>query len=348
LGSGRLLITDIGKYATLNKKVVYPSRILRLFSRLAAIGCIVVLLGVFVSALASPVRAAKKIAIVSIDEEPTTIRTIKGVKKSLDRSGFQIEYREIILTGHSGRDTQQLTDLSKFDPTLFVTISSYATQVISATFPAKPIIFANVMNPRASGFIETMAYPGGNITGAALDIPPDMQFKYFQRVVGKIKTMGVLYSSETENIIHQAKEAASERGINLVSLKVASEKEIPRAIDSLCKISDALWSVADHTVYTPQSTRHIVLQTLRNRIPMMGFSQELVEAGGLFTLDFDFKDVGRQAGEIASRVLFGATPGQIPVSTPGVIYFKYNEKTAGQINIEIPEELLAVAKEVIK
>ena len=77
---------------------------------------------------------------------------------------------------------------------------------------------------------------------------------------------------------------------------------------------------------------------------MMGFSQSLVEAGGLFTLDFDFKDIGRQAGEIATRVLFGAEPARISVSTPGVIYFKYNEKTATQLNIEIPEELLAVVK----
>jgi putative ABC transport system substrate-binding protein len=204
------------------------------------------------------------------------------------------------------------------------------------------------MNPGASGFVESMNRPGGRITGATLDIPADIQFKYFKRLVGKINNLGVLYSTETENIIHQAKVAAKALGFNLIPLRVQSEKDIPRAIDSLCKVADALWSVADHTIYTPQSTRHIVLQTLRNRIPMMGFSRSLVEAGGLFTLDFDFKDVGSQAGEIASRVLRGTSPGQIPVSTPGVIYFKYNEKTAIQIGLKIPEELLAVAKEVIK
>lgn len=293
-------------------------------------------------------QAAKRIAIVSIDEEPSTIRTIKGVKKSLNRSGFVIDYHEVILSGHRESDARIKDKLKTFDPHLLITIGSYATSVISKNFPSRPIIFANVMNPMASGFVESMDNPGGWITGAALDIPPDMQFKYFQRVVGKINCMGVLYSSETENIIIQARAAARDRGISLVSLKVESEKEIPQAIDSLCKVSNALWSVADHTVYTPQSTRHIVLQTLRNRIPMMGFSQALVEAGGLFTLDFDFKDVGRQAGEIASRVLVGTQPGKIPISTPGVIYFKYNEKTAGQIGIKIPEELLAVAKEVIK
>jgi len=311
-------------------------------------GVYIVLSAAAVAVFPGQALAAKKIAIVSIDEEPSTIRTIKGIKKALDRSGFEVNYLEAILTGHVENDARAIDEIREFTPQLFITISSYATQEISRLFPATPIIFSNVINPLSSGFVKSMKEPGGMITGAALDIPPDMQFKYFQRVVGKINNLGVIYSSETENIIHQAEAAAAERGIRLVSIKVRSEKEIPGAIDSLCRVADALWSVADHTVYTPQSTRHIVLQTLRNRIPMMGFSQSLVEAGGLFTLDFDFKDIGRQAGEIAARVLVGAKPGQIPVSTPGVIYFKYNEKTALQIDIKIPDDLLAVAKEVIK
>jgi putative ABC transport system substrate-binding protein len=292
--------------------------------------------------------AAKRIAIVSIDEEASTLRTIKGIKKSLNRSGFDIEYLDVILHGHPEQDARTKEELASFKAQLFITLGSYATQTIAEAFPDHPIIFANVMNPLSSGFVDSMDRPKGRITGATLDIPPTLQFKYFQQVAGSIRTMGVIYSSETESIIELAKSAASSRGITLIPIKVASEKDVPHAIDSLCKVSDALWSVADHTVYTPQSTRHIVLQTLRNRIPMMGFSQALVEAGGLFTLDFDFKDIGRQAGDIAARVLRGRAPGDIPVATPGVIYFKYNEKTAGQIGLVIPDDLLAVAKEVIK
>jgi putative ABC transport system substrate-binding protein len=293
-------------------------------------------------------RAGQKIAIVSIDDESSTLRTIKGIKQSFARSGLTVEYNEATLSGHPDIDTAIVKNLRDFDPELFITVGSYATSAISANFPQRPIIFAAVINPMASGFVKTMYHPGGRITGAALDIPADIQFKYFQRVVGDIRRMGVIYSSETENVIRQAEIAARALGIKLISVKIKSEKEIPGAIDSLCKVSDALWSVADHIVYTPQSTRHIILQTLRNRMPMMAFSQSLVESGGLFTLDFDFKDIGRQAGEIARRVLRGDDPAKIPVSTPGVIYFKYNEKTANQIAVSIPEDLLAIAKEVIK
>lgn len=298
--------------------------------------------------LPTPVWGAKRIAIVYIDQDPSTQRTIKGVMKAFDRSGVQATYQESLLRGHEQSDAATLDTLRAFDSDLFITIGSYATLTISEAFPAKPIIFATVMNPKASGFIASMNRPGGSITGAALDIPCDIQFEYFKRVVGKIRKMGVIYSSETQHIIEEAGPAAAASGIRLVPIKIQSEKDIPQAIDSLCKVSDVLWSVADHTVYSPQSTRHIILQTLRYRIPMMAFSQALVEAGGLFTLDFDFKDIGRQAGEIAVRVLRGTPPGDIPVTTPGVIYFKYNEKTADQLSLQIPEDLLAVAKEVVK
>ncbi|MCP4570542.1 MAG: hypothetical protein GY841_23405 [FCB group bacterium] len=311
--------------------------------------CVVILSVLILLCVANGVAsAADNVAIIAIDQEPTTIRTIKGIKKAINRFDVEVAFHEAYLSGDQTADKQSLAALQDFNPSVFVTIGSYATEKIAEAFPQHPIIFANVINPQASGFVASMENPGGDITGASLDIPPEMQFKYLQKVVGSIKTIGVLYSSETENIIRQATVAATALGMTLIAVRVDSEKDIPRSIDSLCQVSDVLWSVADRKVYTPQSTRHIILQTLRNKVPLMGFSQSLVEAGGLFTLDFDFKDVGRQAGDIVVRVLHGSLPSQIKVTTPGIIYFKYNEKTAGQIQIEIPDELLAIAKEVIK
>lgn len=319
-------------------------------ARLRDLYPLVITLIILILVLTPPAHAqkAKRIAIVSIDQSPATQRTIKGIKKSLKFYGVDASYKEPVITGNPKSDNEILASLYDFDPDLFITIGSYATLRVSKNFPKRPIIFANVLNPMASGFINSVNRPGSNITGASLDIPLEIQFNYFKRVVGSIKKMGVLYSSETENIIKQAAIAARQLGIELVAIRIESEKDIPQALDSLCRISDAIWSVADQLVYTSRSTKHIVLQTLRHGLPMMGFSQSLVEAGGLFTLDFDFKDVGRQAGEIAVRVLHGTSPSVIPTSTPGIIYFKYNEKTANRIKITIPDDLLAVAKEVIK
>jgi putative ABC transport system substrate-binding protein len=304
--------------------------------------------GIFINSTYA--SSTKNIAIICIDDDPSTQRTIRGLKKPLDLSGFEVSYKKAILTGEQSADAAIMNEISSFNPDLLITIGSFATLTTSRYFPNKPIIFATVMNPSASGFISSMNRPGGNISGAALDVPPDIQFKYFQKVVGRIKTMGVIYSNETENLIRPAQIAAKQLGIELVARKIESEREIPKALDSLCAVVDAFWTVADQKIFTQQSTQHIILQTLRHGIPLMGFSRALVEAGGLFTLDFDFKDIGRQTGEIAVKVFNGIHPSKIPVSTPGagIIYFKYNAKTAKLISLQIPEELLAIAKEVIR
>jgi len=255
--------------------------------------------------------AGQKIAIITIDQELSTQRTVKGIKKALEKPDMAVVYQESILTGRTESDNQLIADLKKFDPALFITIGSYATFTISGAFPSKSVIFATVMNPLASGFVASMQQPGGHITGATLDVPPDIQFTYLKRVVPKASRLGVLYSSETENIVRQAVAVSKPLGLKIIPIKIESEKDIPWAIDSICKTADALWSIADNNIYTPQSTKHIILQTLRNRIPIIGFSQALVQAGGLFTLDFDFKDIGRQAGEIAMRVLRGGNSGRL-------------------------------------
>jgi len=87
---------------------------------------------------------------------------------------------------------------------------------------------------------------------------------------------------------------------------------------------------------------------MRKGIPFMGFSRHVVESGALFALDFDYKAVGQQAGQIVNQIIAGEDPGQISVTLADVIWFHYNEKTAKHINVQIPGEMIAVAKEVYR
>jgi putative ABC transport system substrate-binding protein len=137
-------------------------------------------------------------------------------------------------------------------------------------------------------------------------------------------------------------------GMELAAIEVTGPRDLPRALDSLAGCAQGLWSVADPNLFDPQSTKFILLNSLRQGLPFMGFSRYVVESGALFALDFDYKAIGRQAGQIAAKVLKGANPGQIPVSAPDIIWFHYNENTARHAKIEIPSELVAIAKEVYR
>ncbi len=273
---------------------------------------------------------------------------MKGIRSTISRHYDATVYYEYLLTSDLVEIERQIARIKENNPKLILTIGSFATEIVSGKIKNKPIIFSAVLNPETSGFVESLHRPGGNITGASLDIPSDIQFKYFKRVMKDLRKIGVLYSEETANLIPPARVLAQQAGLELHAIKIESPKDIPDALELLNNTVDGLWSVADAIIYSPRSTRFILLNTLRNGKPFMGFSRNLVESGALFALTYDYKDIGRQAGKIALEVLAGKPPASIPVAVPGIIWFHYNEKTANHINIKLPEDLVAVAKEVYR
>jgi putative ABC transport system substrate-binding protein len=286
------------------------------------------------------------LVIAYADSSGSTLRTIKGIKSAINDNYQEALFHELLLISDSSEIETQIARIKEIDPKLILTVGSSATRIISDHIKDRPIIFSAVLNPETSGFVKSLQNPGGNMTGASLDIPPDIQFTYFKRVIKNLKHIGVLYTDETANLIPPAEALAAGAGLVLHAVKIESEKDIPAALDSLNMIVDGLWSVADGNIYSPRSTRFILLNTLRNSKPFMGFSRNIVESGALFGLNYDYKDIGRQAGKIAASVLSGRSPSSIPVAVPSIIWFHYNEKTAKHIAVNIPDDLAAVAKEV--
>lgn len=288
------------------------------------------------------------LAIVYPDSLKSTLRTMRGIKSSINKQKDDVKFHEYLLSSSQPEIERIVSQINKLNPKLILTIGSFATQEMSDKIKNKPIVFSAVLNPETSGFVKSKNNPGGRITGASLDIPPKIQYKYFKQVITDLKKIGVLYSDETANLIPPAKAVASESGLELIAIKINTEKDIPGALDKLENMTDGIWSVADKKIFSSRSTRYILLNTLRNGIPFMGFSRNLVESGALFALDFDYKDIGRQAGKIALKVLAGKDPARISVATPSIIWFHYNEKTAKHINVKVPDDLVAIAKEVYR
>ncbi len=307
------------------------------------------LIALAVVLLAGSVSAqGAKLVIVFSDSLKSTQRTIRGITSTIEQGCQNCEFHEFLLERDTDLISGQISRIKALNPALIVTVGSMATQIMSDKITDRPIIFSAVLNPETSGFVKSLARPGKNITGASLDIPFDIQFTYFKQVIGGLKKIGVLYTTETANLIPPAKALAHTEGLELEAIEVNSEKDIPSALEKLIGDVDGIWSVADAHIFTQRSTKFILLNTLRNGVPFMGFSRNLVESGALFALDFDYKDIGRQSGEIALRVLGGQPASNIPVAVPRIRWFHYNEKTAKHINVKIPDELVAVAKEVYR
>jgi len=288
------------------------------------------------------------VAIISSDTLTSTKRTLTGACKIISSEHPEVTFQTFVLNQENNEDKNIIDSLNKLDLTLILTIGSSATQLAKDNFDKTPIVFSSVKYPVLSGFVSSLSNPGKNITGASIDIPTEVQFQKFKQILPNLKRLGVLYTKNTESLIPQAKIVAQQFGIELIAIEVSSDKELPDALDSLTNIVEGIWTVADPNLFKPKSTRYILLNTLRKGIPLMGFSRYVVESGALFALDFDYKAVGFQAGAIVNKVIEGENPGNIRVTTADVIWFHYNENTAKRINIIIPEELAAIAKEVYR
>lgn len=290
----------------------------------------------------------QEIVIIAGDSLTYTARTISGAKRVVARENDKAHFHEIYLSQSEWTDQSYIDSVRKLNPDVILTVGSAATRFAQKNFSNTPIVFSAVMYPAISGFVETLARPGRNITGASLDIPADIQFRYFRKIIPDLSRIGVMYTNNTASLIPPSMVVAEQMGIHLVPIKIEDVKEIPRALDSLARTVDGIWSVADPNLFSPQSTKYILLNCLRKGLPFMGFSRYVVESGALFALDFDYKAIGRQAGELVDRVISGDDPGSIPVSDPDIIWFHYNEKTAEHLNLIMPGELVAVAKEVYR
>ena len=248
----------------------------------------------------------------------------------------------------TGRKVAQ--EIQSEKPDLVLAIGTVAAMAAKEELEGIPIVFCMVLNPVSSGLVKRMNSPGGNITGASLDIPLDMQFRYMKSVVGKLRVIGVLYNpEETGALVQQADRVARRMNISLLAKPVFSDSEVPSALKSLTGRIDALWSVADTTVFsTTQSTQYILLNTLRTGTPFVGLSHSFVIAGALMSLSCDYGDVGIQAAEIAHRILRGESVGDISIAVPRKVSLSLNLKTADQIRLSIPDQVIKSANKAIK
>ena len=291
---------------------------------------------------------AQTVVFLSTDSLTSTRRTISGARSTIRSRHEQAAFHAIQIGADTSGLAKEFDLVRLLEPDILVTVGSAATQIAKDSFSDLPVVFSAVKYPVISGFVKSVDRPGGRITGASLDIPVDIQFRYFRQIIPKLKTIGVLYTSNTAKLIPAARVIAAEMGLKLLAIEITGPRDLPPALDSLAKCTQGLWSVADQNLFDPQSTKYILLNSLRSGLPFMGFSRHVVESGALFALDFDYKAIGRQAGHIAARVLNGTNPARIPVTVPDIIWFHYNEKTAHHVQVEIPPDLVAIAKEVYR
>ncbi|MCG2711806.1 MAG: ABC transporter substrate-binding protein [Candidatus Omnitrophica bacterium] len=276
---------------------------------------------------------------------------VAGFMEALNQNGYK-EGKDLHCVYYS-MDTQKdidiISEIKAKTPDLLLTLGSEAAKFISAEIKDIPGVFSMVLFPVENKIVKNMESPGNNFSGASMNIPVEIQFRMIKKVIPGAKNIGVMYDPDkSSRLIEEAKKAALQTNIELVALEVHSAKDVPGQFRNLIRQIDVLWTIADNTVLSRESMKFILSQTLEKKIPCFGISKPMVVAGALLALDCDFHDIGRQSGEIACKILEGAKPGKLPVSVSRNQRLILNLKTAKWLGLQIAEDILKNASEVIK
>ena len=244
-------------------------------------------------------------------------------------------------------------ELLGLGPELIVTYTTPAITLIRQAAPNVPVIFVAVSDPIGTGFVQSLAHPGGNTTGF-INFEATMGSKWLELVrdiAPSVKRVAMLFNPATANAgasggiyLPSMQAAARALGLKLVVAPLNDPAEIDSTYASLAQSQGGAASV----VFTARHRERIVAQAALHRIPTVYPLPHFVQAGGLLSYGIDYIDQFKRAASYADRILKGAKPADLPVEQPVKFQLTINRKTATALGLAIPMPLEVAADEVIE
>ena len=243
-------------------------------------------------------------------------------------------------------------ELARLKVEVIVTTGSTSTRAAKQATSTIPIVMFQDTDPVASGFVASLARPGGNITGLST-LRPEIsgkQLELLKETVPRLSRVAVLGTSTTAGNAQQLREterAAGTLGVQAQYLDVLGAQDIETAFRSASKgRADAVLVLAS-PVFVLQR-KQLADLAVKNRLPGIYDRREFVEDGGLMSYGASTTDLYRRAATFVDKILKGAKPADLPVEQPTKFEFVINLKTAKQTGLMIPPNVLARADRVIK
>ena len=243
-------------------------------------------------------------------------------------------------------------ELVRMKVEVIVTHSAAGPQAAQRATSTIPIVFVTASDPVGSGFAVSLARPGGNLTGLS-NIVSEVSPKHIEllkTMIPKLSRVAVLQNPG--NSFHPAnlksiQAAAQQVGIKVLPVDARAPDEIERGFATMTRErAEAVIVAAD--AFFVQQRRQIAELALKNRLPSMFPFREDVQAGGLMSYGQNLADSYRRAATYVDKILKGAKPGELPIEQPTRFHLAINRKTAKALGLNITNELLLRADEVIE
>jgi putative ABC transport system substrate-binding protein len=310
------------------------------------------------AARAQPVTSLPRLVYVpnAFPDDPEAQARHKAFREAFEKLGWADgrNVRFEVLWGRlpNARVRSVAAELVRSAPAVIVTSGSGMSEALKLESRTVPVVFVAATDPLASGLVDSMARPGGNLTGFT-----NYEFSIGGKWLGLLKEAApavtrVLAIMGPGNIGQQgllraAEAAGPALGVQVVPTVVNSRPEIERAIDEFAnKPNGGLLGLPGSP--SLNSGDLIVALAARHRLPAMYTHRYSTPAGGLMSYDTDIVDLWRRAAGYVDRILKGEKPRDLPVQLPTKYDLVINLKTAKALGLTIPESILLRADEVIE
>jgi putative ABC transport system substrate-binding protein len=268
----------------------------------------------------------------------------------MDGKNIVIEYR--FADGKLDRLTTLAAELARLKVEIILTAGPGPTRAAKAATSTIPIVMAQDNDPVADGFVASLARPGGNITGLSTFAPElgGKRLEILREVVSKLATVGVLGSPTSRAnapVMREIELAAKVLNVQLQYLDVLEPKDIGTAFRVASNgRADAVLTLASIILSTQRA--QVIELAAKNRLPAIYHNSQFVEAGGLMAYSANLTDLFHRSATYVDKILKGAKPADLPVEQPTKFEFIINLKTAKQIGLTMPPNVLARADKVIR
>jgi putative tryptophan/tyrosine transport system substrate-binding protein len=268
----------------------------------------------------------------------------------VERKNLIIEYRWG--DGDFDRLPRMAAELVRLNPDVIVSANTAALLALQKETQTIPIVMMGPGDPLAVGIVNSLARPGGNITGVS-QIAPELSGKrleLFKEAVPKLARVTVLSNPGNAAVVlslQETRAAAKMLDLSLDSIDVREPREFARAFSAVVeKRPDGLVLLLDSMILSERTS--LAEFALEHRLPSISPFREFTEAGGLLDYGVSVPDIHRRAAIFIDKILRGAKPNELPVEQPVKFELGINLETAKAIGLSIPEIFLVRADQVIE
>ncbi|MEG1745126.1 MAG: ABC transporter substrate-binding protein [Ruthenibacterium sp.] len=221
---------------------------------------------------------------------------------------------------------------------LIIAIATPAAQGAAAAVDGTeiPVIFSAVTDPVAAELVDSLAAPGGNITGTSDAIPVEKIFALAEELTPKVKSYGLIYSTSEVNsvsVIEQAKAYLDGKGIAYTEGAVTTTGDVQISAQNLLSKCDAIFAPIDNTVASAMTV--LAEEGIKAGKPVYVSADSMVADGGLATVGINYTNLGTQTADMAMKVLTGTKPADIPVEVLKDNAVVVNTDTAAALKVDV-------------